>query len=134
MRTLLLTVVALVFTGFATGNDDKKELVRELELKAAKLEPKKGAKVGEPTKVTSKAELAKAIDDKDAADAIAKLVDFDKQYALIFAWAGSGGDKLTAAVEKDAVVFSVKRGLTKDLRQHAHVFAVVKGAGWSMAK
>lgn len=134
MRTLLVTVVALAFTGFAAANDDKKELVRELELKAAKLEPKKGTKVGEPTKVTSKAELAKAVDDQDAADAIAKLVDFEKEYVLIFVWAGSGGDKLTAAVEKDAVVFAVKRGLTKDLRQHAHVFAVAKGAEWSMAK
>lgn len=134
MRTLMLVVVALAFTGFVAAKDDKKELVRELELKAAKLEPQKGAKVGEPTKVTSKAELAKAVEDKDAADAIAKLVDFEKEYVLIFAWAGSGGDKLTAAVDKDAVIFSVKRGLTKDLRQHAHVFAVAKNAEWSMAK
>jgi len=134
MLTLLLMSVALAFTGFAEANDDQKDLVRELELKAAKLEPKKGAKVGEPTKVTSKDELAKVVEDKDAADAIAKFVDFEKEYVLIFAWAGSGGDKLTAAVEKDAVVFTVKRGLTKDLRQHAHVFAVAKDAKWSMAK
>ena len=134
MRTLMLVVVALAFTGFVAAKDDKKELVRELELNAAKLEPQKGAKVGEPMKVTSKAELAKAVEDKDAADAIAKLVDFEKEYVLIFAWAGSGGDKLTAAVDKDAVIFSVKRGLTKDLRQHAHVFAVAKNAEWSMAK
>jgi len=134
MRTLLMSVLALAFTAAIDAKEDKTVLVRELELKDAKLEAKKGAKPGQPVKVTSKEDLAKAVEDKDTADAITKIVDFDKDYVLIFTWAGSGGDKLTATAEKDAVVFTIKRGLTKDLRQHARVFAVAKDAKWSMPK
>ena len=133
MRTLFSALLAFGFAAFACAEDDKK-LVREVELKGAKLESKKGAKPGEPVKITSKDELAKAVEDKDTADAIAKAVDFGKEYALIFTWSGSGGDKLGAATEKDAVVFTMTRGRTKDLRMHAHVFAVAKDAEWSMAK
>ena len=134
MRTLLTAALAFGFAAFAFAKDEKKEIVREIELKDAKLEAKKGAKPGEPSKVTSKDELAKAVEDKDTMDAIAKAVDFDKEYVLIFAWSGSGGDKLSAAGEKDAAVFTLARGRTKDLRMHAHVFAVAKDAKWSMAK
>ena len=132
MRSLLLAALALGFTAFALA-EDKKEFVREVELKDAKLSVKP-AKPGEPVKIASKEELAKAIEDKDSAAAIAKGVDFEKEYVLIFAWAGSGGDKLSATTEKDAVVFTLTRGRTKDLRMHAHVFAVAKDAKWSMAK
>ena len=81
-----------------------------------------------------KAELEQLVTDEPTRDAIAKIVDFDKDYMLIFAWSGSGGDKLAAADEKGEAVFTVTRGRTKDLRQHLRVFAVAKGAKWSVAK
>ena len=130
MRTLTLILIALGATSVVA--EDKKEPFRELELKV-KLEPMKG-KVGEPAKISSKDELAKAVEDKDTRAAIAQAIDFEKEYLLIFQWAGSGGDKLTAATEKDGVVFTKTFGRTKDLRQHAHFFAIAKDAKWSMAK
>lgn len=72
--------------------------------------------------------------DTDTQDAIAKVVDFDKEYVLIFTWGGSGADKLTAACEKDVVTFTLKRGLTKDIRQHAPIYALAKEATWVVAK
>lgn len=134
MRTLVLLALGFAFMGFAESKDEKKELVRRLELKDAKIEPRKAGGVDKPMKVTSKEELAIAVKDMDTQDAIAKVVDFDKEYVLIFTWGGSGADKLTAASEKDVVTFTMKRGLTKDLRQHAPVFVLSKEATWVVAK
>jgi hypothetical protein len=46
-----------------------------------------------PIVIKSQDEAAKHFG-KDALDAIAKKVDFKKQIVLLFAWQGSGGDKL----------------------------------------
>ena len=134
MRTLLLVALGFAFMGFAASKDEKKEIFRQLELKEAKIEPRKAGGVDKPMKVTSKEELAIAVKDVDTQDAIANVVDFDKEYVLIFTWGGSGADKLTAASEKDVVTFTLKRGLTKDLRQHAPVFVLSKEATWVVAK
>lgn len=52
-------------------------------------------------------------------------VNFDRQQVLIFAWRGSGQDKLSYTVEspKD-VKFSLQRGRTRDLRSHVKIYAV----------
>lgn len=134
MRTLLLIALGTASMGFAQGEDEKKEIVRQLELKDAKIDPRKDGGVVRPMKITSKEELVSTVKDTDTQDAIAKVVDFDKEYVLIFTWGGSGADKLTAASEKDVVTFTLKRGLTKDLRQHAPVFALAKEATWVVAK
>ncbi len=134
MRTLVLLALGFAFMGFAESKDEKKELVRQLELKEAKIEPRKAGGVDKPMKVTSKEELAIAVKDVDTQDAIANVVDFDKEYVLIFTWGGSGADKLTAVSEKDVVTFTLKRGLTKDLRQHSPIYALAKEATWVVAK
>lgn len=134
MRTLLLVALGFAFMGFAICKDEKKEIVRQLELKDPKIEPRKDGGVDKPMKVTTKEELASTVKDVDTQDAIAKVVDFDKEYVLIFTWGGSGADKLTAASEKDVVTFTLKRGLTKDLRQHAPIYALAKEATWVVAK
>lgn len=132
MRTLV-SLLLLIAPAFLHAGD-KTEIVRELAIAEAKFEPKEKAKASEPTKITSKEELAKAIPDKDTTAGIANAVDFEKEYILLFQWAGSGGDKLLMTAENEEITFSVKRGLTKDLRQHAHVLAVAKGAKWSFGK
>lgn len=133
MRTLFLTALALGFAAFAPALDEKNELAREVVLKDVKLAIKDG-KPGVPTKIASKDDLAKLVEGKDAQDALAKEIDFDKEYALVFTWSGSGGDRLVANVEKDTVMFSIKRGMTKDLRMHARVYALGKDTKWGMAK
>ena len=133
MRTLLALALAVSIPA-AIRADDQDKLVRELELKSPKIGVKKGAQPADAAKITSKAELEQLITDEPTREAIAKIVDFEKSYLLIFAWAGSGGDKIAATDEKGEAVFTVTRGKTKDLRQHLRVFAVAKDAKWSVAK
>ena len=128
---LLLTAPALVFEDETEPASDTK--ARELKVEKGKLPTAKGG-LGDPKKITSKEELAKAVSDADAVAAIAKEVDFKKEVVLLFAWSGSGGDKLTMTDKKGAAVFTLKRGLTRDLRMHTKVFALPKKIKYSMGK
>jgi hypothetical protein len=135
MRTLLLAALLGGLTGWAAEDDKKDEKdkrVRELELKDVKLDDIQ-AKKGIPTKVTSREELAKAVPDKAAAEAIAKQVDFAKEYVVLWAWSGSGRDQLTWQIERgekgSVAVFTLTPGKTRDLRHHRHVYAVQKDLG-----
>ena len=139
MRNWILAFAAIgAFALNALAADEKKpEAFKEISLKEVKIEPAKDAKAEKPTKIESVDELKKAVGD-DAAKALAKEVDFKKNYLLLFQWAGSGKDALSAASEtaekKTTVTFTMKRGLTKDLRQHALLFSVEKEAEWKFAK
>ena len=73
-----------------------------------------------------------------AEEELAKLVkdvNFDQQVVLVFAWHGSGGDKLTHAVAEsypEQVMFKYSRGRTKDLREHVLVFALRSNVTWQV--
>ncbi len=126
MRSVLVMACVVAVCGVTTAADEKKpEAVREVELKDAKLPAKEGGKWSEPTKITSEDELKKAVGE-DAAKAV--KADFKKEKLLLFRWAGSGQDKLSHTTEakegKSTVSFTLAPGRTKDLRQHAHLFAV----------
>jgi hypothetical protein len=134
MRILTTFVAAAVLALPLTARaDDKAEAVKEIELKDLKKSPA-FAGANKPTEITSADELAKAIPDEDAVAKIKKDVDFAKVKLVLFAWEGSGGDKVTPSTEKDEVTFTYKAGLTRDLRQHMHLFAVPKDAKIKMAK
>lgn len=78
-----------------------------------------------PTRIKSEKELEAAIKDKSAREAILKATDFKKEHLLYFAWAGSGGDRVEPAEGKAGeAAFTLTRGLTKDLRMHAKLFAI----------
>ncbi len=101
--------------------------LREIDIKGVKLGMSRG-KVTEPTVIANAEDLAKspilgAIEEK-----VKKEVDFTKEKLVLFAWAGSGGDKLSAALKDKTVTFTHTPGLTRDLRAHAHLFAVPKDA------
>ena len=54
-------------------------------------------------------------------------VDFSKQKVLVFAWRGSGQDRIVYEVLEsfpEQIRFSYQRGRTRDLRPHLKVFAV----------
>ena len=58
---------------------------------------------------------------------LSKQVDFKNQTVLVFAWRGSGQDKLTYEIlesNPEQIVFNYTRGRTKDLREHVHIFAL----------
>jgi hypothetical protein len=59
-----------------------------------------------------------------------KHVDFAKEKLVVFAWAGSGQDKLTPVLPTDGkkAVFTYKVGATDDFHRHGAIFAVPKDA------
>ena len=109
------------------------------------LVPKEDAlKPGRPLKpvvVKSEKEAAELFSDEALAQLL-KKVDFNKQVALVFAWQGSGQDRLGYAVadapanepvvRPEHVVFSFEPGRTRDLRSHAQVYALRNDARWSV--
>jgi hypothetical protein len=107
--------------------------VRTLDLKGLNLGKAEG-KVSEPKVITSNDELAKAVTDEEALAALKKQVDFGKEKLLLFAWSGSGGDKIATSLgkgDKGAVVtVTYTPGLTRDLRMHHQVLAIPKDATW----
>jgi hypothetical protein len=83
--------------------------------------------------VLKSAEDAAGKFDKDALEALKKAVDFKKQFVLVFAWKGSGGDKLSYLIAEsfpEQIFFTFKGGLTRDLREHVHVYALRNNVRW----
>lgn len=69
------------------------------------------------------------------AAALAKQVDFARQFVLVFAWRGSGQDRLDAAVAEsypEQIFFTHRPGRTRDLREHVRVFALRRNVAWSV--
>ena len=61
-------------------------------------------------------------------------MDLKTHDLLVFAWQGSGGDKIEYAILEsypEQIPFSLNRGVTDDLRTHAKLFAVRKNVRWS---
>jgi hypothetical protein len=72
----------------------------------------------------SEAELAK----------LAKQVDFTSQIVLLFAWQGSGQDKLDFSVAEsypEQIRFTYTPGRTRDLRQHIRIYVLRSNVIWS---
>lgn len=66
-----------------------------------------------------------------------KEVDYDKQILLVFAWKGSGQDRLEVTVVESSpeqLVFVYKPGKTRDLRPHYYVYAVRSNVKWEEKK
>ena len=129
-----LTLAAL-FAGSALAADDKekdKPAVKEIATKGLRITPPKAGKATEPTAITSAEALAKDPVVGAAAEEIKKQIDFEREKLLVFAWGGSGGDRITASIGADSngksIVFAeYLRGKTRDLRQHVKLYAVPKG-------
>ena len=106
------------------------------ELKGPKVQRTifKDAKRGEPIKITSVKDAEKYFQ-KATVEQIKKDVNFDKQIVLVFAWKGSGGDRLKYAVAEsfpEQIFFSIQPGRTKDLRPHVRVFILRSNVKWKV--
>jgi hypothetical protein len=67
----------------------------------------------------------------DSAEKLKKELDFEKDKLIVFAWNGSGRDRLTGALTPGPVplaAFQYTPGLTFEWRQHARLFVVPRGA------
>jgi hypothetical protein len=66
---------------------------------------------------------------------VKKKVDFKHQVLLVFAWSGSGQDKLTVIVAEsypEQVSFSYERGRTKDICSHLKLYVLRSNVRWSV--
>jgi hypothetical protein len=124
-------MLAVLFAGSAALAEDK-PAVKEIATKDLKLVFPQAGKATEPATITSADDLAKNAVVKGEADAIKKQIDFAKEKLVVFAWGGSGQDKLAADLKvedkKATATFALTRGLTRDFRQHFHLYVVPKDA------
>lgn len=129
MRSAILAAVFLAAPALAA---DDKPVVKEIPTKDLKVKPPRGGKATEPTVITSADELAKCPVCGGEAEAIGKQVDFDKEKLLVFAWSGSGQDKVAVTGEtkdgKTTVTPTFTAGRTRDFRPHVKLFVVPKDA------
>lgn len=87
-----------------------------------------------PLVLDSAADAARHFDEANAA-ALARQADFAAQVVLVFAWRGSGQDRLNAAVAEsypEQVFFTLRPGRTRDLREHVRIFALRRNVAWKV--
>ena len=89
---------------------------------------------GKPVTLRSAEDAAKHFSEDELAKLV-KRVDFEQQIVLVFAWRGSGQDRLEHAVAEsypEQIFFTLKPGRTRDLRRHVKVFALRANVKWSV--
>ncbi len=109
-----------------------------IPIKNAKPKPNifKATARNKPLKITSGKEAAKFFSKKSLA-VLHKKVDFKKQFLLVFAWKGSGQDRLVYDVAEsfpEQITFHIKPGRTRDLRPHTYVFALRSNVKWRVKR
>jgi hypothetical protein len=85
-----------------------------------------------PLVIKSEEQARKHFDERNLA-ALLEQVDFDEQLVLIFAWQGSGQDRLEIAMVQSSperIQFRYRPGKTRDLRPHVRIFAVRSDVIW----
>ncbi len=116
-RLMLGWFVFCVSASVAVGQEQLVGPIVELKVTPEKSVFKNSA-WDKPIVIKSQDEAAKHFG-KDAVEVIANKVDFKKQIVLVFAWQGSGGDKLDYKVLEsfpEQIPFSLRPGVTDDLR------------------
>lgn len=128
---ILMAATTLALAGEPDATLPPIEHLKDVTPKASVFEAVKGK---DPLEIRSADEAAKHFDDKALA-ALKKQVDFENQIVLVFAWKGSGQDKLDYKVLEsfpEQVVFEVTRGRTKDLRSHTQVYVLRSNVKWKL--
>ena len=88
----------------------------------------KVAKRGVPQTLHSKSEADRYFAEPQL-KLLLKKVDFQKQTLLVFAWRGSGQDKMTYTIAEsfpEQIAFKILPGRTRDLRSHLKIYALRK--------
>jgi hypothetical protein len=127
----------VVFLAGLVGAEEPKKRNEPTYPIAVQKADKIGVKPGKwnaPTVVTDPKELEAAIPDADTRKRIAGEVDLKAYNLLIFCWQGSGGDKLDTLILEsfpEQLKFSLKPGVTDDLRTHTLLVTARKNVKWS---
>jgi hypothetical protein len=85
-----------------------------------------------PLVLKSHAQAKKYFSDENL-EKLIKQVDFDRQLILVFAWNGSGQDRLQVTVLESSpqpLRFNYYPGKTRDLRPHTYIYAVRSDVRW----
>jgi len=85
-----------------------------------------------PVVITSRKLAAKYFGKQDLTKLL-KSADFKKQVVFVFAWRGSGQDKMTYATTKSLPIqieFTIHPGRTRDLRPHVQVYLLKNELEW----
>jgi hypothetical protein len=86
------------------------------------------AKRGVPLTLRSKSQAAGYFAEPQL-ELLLKKVNFQKQTLLVFAWRGSGQDKMTYTIAEsfpEQITFKILPGRTRDLRSHLKIYALRK--------
>lgn len=134
MRSLVAMTVCGLLAFAVIAADEKKDVVREIDLKGVKLSPVRGP-LKEAQVIESLEDLEKVVGE-GASKGI--KIDFKAEKLAFFQWSGSGQDKMTYATEtkdgKAVVTFTLMPGRTRDLRPHAHLYAIPADAEIKVGK
>jgi hypothetical protein len=134
MRVIPFIVLVMLFPANAGLSDTNLPPIKEIKNVKPRLSVFKAARRKKPLEIRSEKEATAHFQEKDLAR-LKKQVDFDKQIVLVFAWRGSGQDKLQYRVLEsfpEQIVFKIKPGRTRDLRPHVRIFVLRSNVKWRM--
>jgi len=129
-RPPLVAIAALIVSLSVVSTVQAEKLILPISMEGIERDDHRGSAT-EPRTAKTPAELKEMLGE-EAASKLEGRIDFETHTFILFQWAGSGGDKISAVVEDETAIFHYKRGLTKDLRQHRIAFAVKKGTEWKV--
>jgi hypothetical protein len=131
----LAVAIALAGIGIALAEDKPKPgPVVAIPLEATDKVSVKSGDWDKPHPIAADDDLKKFITDAPTRKKILESVDFNTHVLLLFAWQGSGGDRVAAKIVEEApkeVRFTMKAGATDDIRQNVQLFAVAKETRWT---
>ncbi|WP_425614599.1 hypothetical protein NA78x_004472 [Anatilimnocola sp. NA78] len=127
---------AIALSGFVSLAIAADDPIKQVDAVQPKPEAFAKATRAKPLELKSKEEAAEFFA-AEQLESLLKQVDFDKQTVLVFAWKGSGQDKLSHLVAEsfpEQIFFTVTPGRTRarDLRPHMQVYVLKKGVKWSV--
>ena len=135
MKILLIAIVSLLtIVGGLFAASANYEPITELKDLRAEEAVFTDASRTKPIVLKSLKNGAKYFDEEELV-AISKTVDFEKQIVLLFAWKGSGQDRLQYVVKEsfpEQIMFSHKPGRTRDLRPHLKVYVLRSNVKWAV--
>lgn len=136
MKTHLITLISFLMVSglFADPNMKGTEPITELNDIHTKAAVFTDASITKPLVLKSLKNGSKYFDEKSLTE-ISKAVDFEKYIVLVFAWKGSGQDRLDYIVLEsfpEQIAYTYTRGRTKDLRPHVKVYVLRSNVKWSV--
>lgn len=131
LQAPLVWAVPPVEGGTNVSARDGQPAMRELTGLVAKETTFQTGRPLQPKVIRSQKEALELLSAESVAE-FNKQVDLSKDSVVLFAWRGSGQDRLKASHQNHLVLFSLEPGRTKDLREHVKAYAIGKNVHWAI--